>query len=600
MTLTDDQTSAVRVALTSCDGVVAIQGFAGTGKTTAYEAMQNIYAALTTMMDIATSLKPHKPSVKLALSGQKQLEAFYMVKATLKGAAPTHAAVKELKDKKIEANTLSSILSRYDFNKANAPQALIKMRKEFKGTTLIIDEASMLGNRQLEQVFALQNDLKINKVILSGDVRQIASLQAGAPFKMGMTHNREMARTQLTTILRQNSNPTLKEAVLSFAQGKSSKAMTRLKPFIHELGRGANDALIADKAFSLWKGEGGKARVVVDTNKMRTLMNERIREDYIKDGIVSKDSFTQQAYSDAGLSNHDKMTSRLYQTGQTIYAFARFGKLKSGDTLNITSLNHRRNSIEGINSEGKSVKMDIMRSLKGRRDVPLGVYHQTSSHFAVGDRVLFNKTDKHLGIQTNDEYLIAHFDEKSVQLMALDGRTKALNVPREATQLQFMTYAYAITADKAQGKSFESVIAILKSVGQGDFVNHARAYIMASRAKDSLNLVTDSFQDLMRKVGEYDGINLVGLDNLSSRTTIQAREDLTKGDLQKALNAKAHENNKEPSRSLNPLESKSDLNQEGKGATERGSQASHYKSDGTMDRGDKQKSMERPQPERSL
>lgn len=599
--LTDDQYRSVFVTLTSRDGVVAIQGFAGSGKTTAYETMESVYSALSAMADARSDLSPKAAPVKVALSSQQQLDDFRQVMGALRGAAPTHAAVKELSDKNIQADTLASILSRYDFGKSDAPNLLAKMRGEFKGATLVVDEASMLGNRQLEKVFEMQTDLKIDKIILSGDVRQIASLQAGAPFKMAMEQNAKMAKADLTTIMRQNANPTLKEAVIAFAKGKSAEGMKRLKPFIHEQGRGASDEVTADKAFELWKDTGGTAKVVVDTNKMRGLMNNRIRGELTKEGALSEDGFSQQTYRDAGMSNHDKMTSRLYQAGQTLYFFTTVGKFKAGDTLTISGLNHKRNILEGTDRDGKPVKMDIKRNLGARSDVPFGVYHRTTTEFATGELVLFNKTDKVRGIKTNDEYQITGFDDKVVHVQATDGSERSLSLPRADPLLDFMTYAYAVTADKAQGKSFGDVVAVLKAAAQGDFVNHARAYIMSSRAKENLSLVTDSFRDLMRKVTEHDGINLVGLDNLRLDDAIRmpkgfGDKDKTKRDpIEKDL-VSVDSLIKAP----DLAGAKADLGNPGKAEKDPSGDPTRYKTDGGMDMGDKQKAMEKPQPERSM
>ncbi len=593
VSLTDDQYRAVFVALTSRDGVVAIQGFAGAGKTTAYETLESVYAALSAMSAARTGLSPKSPGLKVALGDQARLDEFRQIAGGLKGAAPTHAAVKELSDKNIQADTLAAILSRYEFGKAGPAGAMSKMRQEFKGSTLVLDEASMLGNRQLEKVFAMQNDLKIDKIVLSGDVRQIAALQAGAPFKMGMDHNADMARAELTTILRQNANPTLKEAVMSFAEGKSAEGMNRLKPFIHELGRGASEDAMADRAFALWKESGGAAKVVVDTNKMRALMNDRIRGELASGGRIGENGFTQPAFRDAGMGNHDKMTTRLYQTGQTVYFFAKAGKFKAGDTLTITSLNHKRNVLEGHDRAGKAVRMDIRRNLGGRSEVPFGVYYRSEADFAEGDRVFFNKPDKARAIKTNDEYRIVTFDEHCVRLQATDKSERSLVVSRSDPQLEFMTYAYAITADKAQGKSFESVIAVLKSAGQGNFVNHARAYIMASRAKANLSLVTDSFRDLMRKVAEHDGINLVGLDNLRPAEPIRMPKGLD------AKDRKGQPIGKELVRDTSLLKPV-DLKPVADRSRDRSGDTARYKTDGAMDMADKQKALERPQPERSM
>jgi conjugative relaxase-like TrwC/TraI family protein len=560
--LTPDQLGAVHTALTSQDGVIAIQGFAGAGKTTAFETMESTFGALQAMTGAKSSLGG--PGLVTMLFGdQVKADAFAKARAQiLKGAAPTHAAVRELTSKNIESDTLSAMLSRYTFAREQAPNYMRTLRQELKGSTLIVDEASMLGNRQLETLFQMQSDLKIDKVLLSGDVRQIAALQAGAPFKMGMEHNPNMARAELTTILRQNDNPTLKEAVIAFAEGKSADAMRRLEPFIHETGRGAGDEALAAKAHALWRASEGQAKVVVDTNSMRGRLNGLIRADLVAAGAVSSEGFLQPTYRDAGMSNHDKMVSRFYEKGEVLFFFGDAGRFKAGETLDIDGLNHKRNLINGTLRDGSRATLDITQQQKGR-DLPFGVYWRSETEFATGDRVLFNRTDKDRGIRTNDEFVISGWDKDQVRLRGREGGDE-LSLPRKDPQLEFMTYAYAVTADKAQGKSFERVVAVLKSVGQGDFVNHARAYIMASRAKSDFDLVTDSFRDLMRKVTEHDGINLIGLDNLfGGRPKAGKSLDLPIG---------------------------IDGDRPG----------NRYSTDGSRDIGDKVKTMDRPQPERGM
>ncbi len=561
--LTPDQHRAVHLTLTSHDGVIAVQGFAGTGKTTAYETLEATYRAMEAMAAGQARFGGRPPSIVMALGSERDVDAV----RSIKGAAPTHSAVKELTEKRIEAKTLSAILSRYAYARDERPGMMPDLRKEYSGAWLLVDEASMLGNRQLEAVFRMQKDLKIDKVILSGDIRQIAALQAGAPFKMGMEHNPGMSRAELTTIMRQDANPTLKEAVRAFAEGKSAEGLRQLQPFIHEAGAGAKDEALADRAFALWQRSRGEAKVVVDTNGMRGLMNSRIRASLRAEGVVSRDDFHQATYKDAGLSAHDKMASRFYQKGQVVHFFADVGRFKAGDTLTVESFRHRHNSIAGIDDNGKAHILDLAKHLQPGKELPIGVYWPNETAFATGDRVLFNKTDKARGIRTNDEFAIFGTDSETVTLKAAeDGRL--LKVAKDDGQLKFMTHAYAITADKAQGKSYSSVVAVLKSTGMGDFVNHARAYIMASRARADFNLVTDSFSGLMRKVTEHDGINLIALDNLFTPVRPAAHGlDRHAPDGVKA-------GREDPSK--------------------------RYVGDGGMDMGDKVKSMDKPQPERSM
>jgi ATP-dependent exoDNAse (exonuclease V) alpha subunit len=90
------------------------------------------------------------------------------------GLAPTHKAKIELKDKGYaNTNTIKGFL--YDIKNGKARLA--------RHSTLVVDEAGMVSNRDLQELLKLAHAHKSN-IILAGDERQLTSVERGGLFEI--------------------------------------------------------------------------------------------------------------------------------------------------------------------------------------------------------------------------------------------------------------------------------------------------------------------------------------------------------------------------------------------------------------------------------
>ena len=130
--LAEEQRSMVRRLTQAGDGVTLVIGLAGTGKTTALAAAR---------------------------------EAWDQSDAPVRGCALARKAARELEQKAgLRATSVASLLHR--------------ARPLPEGTVLVVDEAGMLGTRDLEKLLALVDDAH-GKLVLAGDASQLPSIQAG-------------------------------------------------------------------------------------------------------------------------------------------------------------------------------------------------------------------------------------------------------------------------------------------------------------------------------------------------------------------------------------------------------------------------------------
>jgi Ti-type conjugative transfer relaxase TraA len=176
-TLSDEQRQAL-AHLTSGSGLVMLQGHAGTGKSFLLAAAREAW----------------------------QAQGFTVVGGALSGKA---AEGLELSSG-IEARTLASWERSWDL----AYERLTAKH------VLVIDEAGMLGTRQLSRVLERAREAGA-KVVLVGDSRQLQAIEAGSPFRV---LSERLGAETLSEIRRQRVD-WQREASMAFAEGRASEAL---------------------------------------------------------------------------------------------------------------------------------------------------------------------------------------------------------------------------------------------------------------------------------------------------------------------------------------------------------------------------------------
>jgi conjugative relaxase-like TrwC/TraI family protein len=179
--LRDEQREAV-VFLTSAPGSLQmLSGLAGTGKTYVQRVCREVWE-----------------------------EAGFRVV----GAALSAKAAGELQDGSgIRSRTIASLLKAADVSR------VLDAR-----TVLVIDEASMVGTRQMERLLGHAAEAGA-KVVLVGDPKQLLPIEAGEPF-LEMLGRGE--HPELRSITRQRE-PWMRQAVLDLAEGRVGEALGAFK-----------------------------------------------------------------------------------------------------------------------------------------------------------------------------------------------------------------------------------------------------------------------------------------------------------------------------------------------------------------------------------
>ncbi|MFA0072119.1 conjugative transfer relaxase/helicase TraI [Vibrio cyclitrophicus] len=492
--LTQGQGDSISLISTTKDSFVAVQGLAGTGKST--------------MLESNIELIKHTAQV-----GNNQPDRVI-------GLAPTHAAVGELESKGVQAQTLESLLT--DLRRG------MTSPEDYKNTLFFLDESSMVSNRQAKELsdLVLQSG---SKATLLGDKEQLLSLSAGKPFELAMSQGR-IDTAYMTDIIRQQ-NETLLGAVHNIVDKQPDSAIDKLtkqgpdiqntQHVVSTLDESAKDKakaqLIATEKLPYAVAQDYLTRtpetrentlIIAYTNNERDQITEHIRVGLMKENTIGKENVIATRLRSTGNSKEELSTMMPYQKGLII-------STKPGEYGTITK----------VDSEHGVVMVEDQETGIEKAFLPRNKDHKFTSLFAksekplsTGDKVITRFTDKARGIKANIEYEITNATQEKIAAESKDGQT--LNINPAQLKDGHWDYAYTRTADMAQGATYQNVITAIK--GKGALTNLRRAYIDLSRASTHVKLFTDNPKQMMKswlskEVNKHSAIET--LDNIPQQNT---------------------------------------------------------------------------------
>ena len=262
----------------------AVSGMAGTGKTTLLSSANEIWKA----------------------------QGF-----EVKGAALAAVAAKGLEDGAgIESKTVARLL--LDIERAEQQGEASPINAK---TVLVVDEAGMIGTRQMASLIQVVEKEKA-KLVLIGDAKQLQPIEHGAPFKaIGAI----VGSSELKEIRRQKED-WAKDAVQNVAGGESEKALSAFAQKGMLSIKETRDEAISSLV-SQWRSDQGdlKEKLILSTTRQGAkALNELAQEQRKDAGELRGDAFSVNGYKFyAGdrilfTKNHKAMGLMNGQTGTVL------------------------------------------------------------------------------------------------------------------------------------------------------------------------------------------------------------------------------------------------------------------------------------------
>ena len=456
---TDDQKRATSELLTSRDRVAAVQGYAGTAKTTTVLATYAREAARNGLA--VTALAPTASA------------------ATVLGEALG-----------LRGDTVSRHLV--------SPEA----KGLGKGAVWIADEASMLSARDMAALMS-SADKAGARLVLVGDVRQLGSVGAGAAF--AQLQQAGMATAKLANVVRQ-TNADTREAVMASIEGHAGKALAALERGGGEVIEGANRdarlALMAQRYASLSPAERARTLVIEPSRDGRDTLTAMIRQQLAQRGELSAATIRFEALEAKGLTRAETKQAASYAIGD-IVRFARDYVDKGvtrGAAYRVERIDPDKAAISLKSADGSSVDWRLRQWGAGKVEV----FETKAMELQAGDRVQFTRNDRDAGRINGLRGTITGIDaERQQATVALaNGREQRLDLtdPRDA----HLRHAYVQTAHAAQGQTAERVL-IHADSRSANLVDQKMLYVALSRAMSEAIVVTDDKARLIRAIHERAG-----------------------------------------------------------------------------------------------
>ena len=395
--LSDEQRRAIE-HITGPERIAAVVGYAGAGKSTMLAAAREAWEA----------------------------EGY-----TVHGAALSGKAAEGLEESSgIQSRTLASWSRGWDNDRHQLG----------RGDVFVIDEAGMVGSRQLSR-FVTEAEARGAKIVLVGDHEQLQAIGAGAPFR---AITEEIGHAELSEIRRQRVD-WQREASVDFATHRTAEGLAAY--------RDRGNISFAET------GEDARGEIV---------------RDYLADRDQRPDGTrVAMAHRRADVrAINDAIRAELQDRGE----LARVKE--AGDVA--PEVDHGR--------EGPGRALTFQTN-DGKRD------------FATGDRIVFLENNRDLGVKNGMLGTVQAVEPHAIQVQ-LDGKAPGSDEPRTVNvpmnDYQAVDHGYATTIHKNQGATVDRAYVL----ASGTMDRHL-TYVAMTRHRDGVQLYAaqDEFTNAGRLVG---------------------------------------------------------------------------------------------------
>jgi len=454
-----DQRAATQQLLTSRNRITAVQGYAGTAKTT------------TVLATFAREAGARGVAVT--------------------ALAPTASA----------AMILGSALgTRGD---TVARHLLSPMRGDPARPSLwIVDEASLLSARDTARLFELaaKHDARI---VLVGDVKQLGSVEAGAAFAQLQGAGMETAR--LAEIVRQ-TNLAAKEAVLASIEGDARKALAALDrgggQVIESAERIDRFAAIAERYAALDRTGRASTIIIEPSREGRDVLTADIRAALGRSGALTGSAVAVESLANKGLTRAEAREPLSYDKGDVVRFTRDYADkgVTRGEAYRVESIDPAKAAIVLKAEDGREVDWRLRQWGTGHSQAFLA----QPIDLRAGDTIRFTRNDRETGRVNGARAQVLAVDREARTATVQTGRGKAETLQLDSARDRHIAHAYVDTAFAAQGRTADHVIIHADSRAT-NLVDQKSFYVGISRARTSATIYTNDRGKLVAAINERAG-----------------------------------------------------------------------------------------------
>ncbi len=477
--LNEGQKAAVKAILAARDRVIGVQGYAGTGKT----------------------------SMLKRLRGLAERRGHRVV-----GLAPSASAARTLaQESGIGSETLQRFLARHAgiIEGRGTARGLRHLRAQFAKTVLVVDESSLASSEQMRGLLRAATTLRLARVVLVGDEKQLGAVEAGKPF--AQLRAAGMQTLVMDEILRQR-DAELKEAVRASLAGEVRTAFAKLGGHIAQVEREELGADASARWLRLSPEQRASTGVIAPTRALRDTINETVRAQLVAEGAVAGPARQGEKLVSRGLTRAQMTLASNYARGDTVIFNRPYKTLgvATGDERRVAGVDHRWGRVDLADGEGRIVKWAPERLAAAKGGVE--VFRSQATELRAGDRVRWTRNDPRSGLVNGAVATVERVERDGVRFRLEDGSSTRL--ADGDPQLRHLDRAWAATVHAFQGRTVDRIIAAMPA-DNSRLTTQQAFYVAISRARDRAELVTDDAWKLADQLQKATGERVAALDGVA-------------------------------------------------------------------------------------
>ena len=429
-----------------------------------------------------------------------------------KGTAPTASAAKSLAESaKVQSTTIHSFLGKYQgYIEDRGKDSLGAMKQSFKKTVIFVDEASLISTKTMHQVLKLQDKFGF-RLVLTGDTKQLGSVEAGKPFEQMLNI---LPSVKITEIIRQK-NESHKEAVIASSKGEIKKTFDIHQNNIIEV---KDEDKIAEQASKMFLAKNPK-----DRDNTLLISPTRFLRDSINNNIVKNLRITNQLHGQTeeftalrqkDITAADYKFASSFNPGE-ILKFNKSYKngIEKGDYLKIKKISQVSNALI-LEKESNGKTKELLYNLKKdvNQESKFEVFQEHKLKLQQGLKIVFTKNNKEHGLVNSETAIIQDISKNNVTVK-IGKNIQTTTIPLD--QLKHIDNGYCITIHASQGKTYDNTIA---AIGDNELLNNQKSWLVAiSRHRNEITAIVADKSKLESQITSNKGIETSAIEMVDNK-----------------------------------------------------------------------------------
>jgi conjugative relaxase-like TrwC/TraI family protein len=460
--LTRGQMQAGVSILASSDRTVAIQGDAGSGKSSMLRPVARLLEA------------EGRPVLGLAVS---------------------HAIAARLgEDVGVPTMTVARFLNTHrglrDPGKAGAAEA-----SDIRGAVLLVDEASMLSTRDAERLVAIANATGVARLALIGDAKQLGAVEAGRPFADMQTSDTASMRENL------RARTDVVRLVHKLAQGHDMQGLAKALEG-HTVTTEATAREAAERWMALPPEDRATTAIFVTGRALRAAVNQAVQAQRAERGETLPGLTIKGVLSEVHLTREEQRHPQYYRPGQVVLLSRPLTAqgLPAGRMAILSR--EPRGAFRVKREDGREGRFTPGRLAANRVSDAVRLFEARDLPLNIGDPIVWRANDPERGIRNSERAVLAEVDPAHARFLKPDGTL--LSLRRDDPMLTRLDLGYALNAHAAQGATADKAILVARA-DEGRLITPPLMAVLLTRARDDIHLITNSLDQLLGRAQRQPG-----------------------------------------------------------------------------------------------